>query len=126
MKNLFYFRDAGRIADVYKLTDILSDEELNQLKSASSAVTGQYDTEEAIAAGLKAKKFTELFAISLRQQVNQVDETKLAVAMFMEATVKFLNMRAKELADGPRGRGIPDYIPLGIRHKVFNLFQDQS
>ena len=42
----------------------------------------------------------------------------------MEGIVKFLNMRAPDFAKG--ARGLPEMIPMSIRHKIFHFFTDEQ
>ena len=47
-----------------------------------------------------------------------------AVAIYIEGIVNFLNMRANQLARGPRG--LPDFIPMSLKTKIFSFFTDKG
>ena len=49
---------------------------------------------------------------------------KQGIAIYMEGIVQFLNMRAQHFAIGPRG--LPEMIPMSIRHKIFQFFTDEQ
>ena len=46
------------------------------------------------------------------------------IAIYMEGIVQFLNMKSQQFAKG--ARGLPEMIPMSIRHKIFNFFTDEQ
>lgn len=118
------YREAGRIEDVYKITDILTESEIEKLSEASQSLSAEFSTFEAITEGLKAKKFTELLAMALKKHVDEKVDEKLAIAIYIDGIVKFLNMRSSDFSKGPKF--LPEFIPLGLRNKIFNVFTDET
>ena len=97
---------------------------MDSLHSAASELLPQYDSEDKIQQDIKARKITDLMADILRKQLRSADEQKLGVAIYMEAIVKFLNMRAKDFSQGPRA--LPPYVPMGLKSKVFTAFTEDQ
>lgn len=117
-------RDAKRVHEVYNLNDILSEYDLDQLSEAVPVFMEEYDTVEKIRAAVKLKQFTELLAVQMEKHVKSGEDSKLMSAMYMEAILKFLGLKSRDLSKGPRA--LPSFIPLGIRHKVFNTFTTEQ
>ena len=76
-KNSYNYRNAKRVEDVYKIENILSDVEFQQLIQSGKNLSEEYSTKEKVENGLKTKKFTELLANSLRQNSDFANEDRL-------------------------------------------------
>ncbi len=110
--------------EVYRLEDILNESELESLTASADQLMIEFDTLEKIESGIKGKKFTEILAVALRQQLRAVDQQKVAIAIYLESIVKFLNMRSNDFAHGLKA--LPWFVPIGLKHKVFNSFMEEG
>ena len=51
-------------------------------------------------------------------------EDRVAVAVYMEGIVTFINLRSNQLVKGVKS--LPDFLPLSIKNKIFETFTDDS
>lgn len=112
-------RQAALVNDVYRLEDLLSDEELNQLGQAAEELLENYSTAETIKAGVEGKIFTQMFANHLERLFEK--PKTLATAIYMESIVQFVNLRPAAFSQGPRGMK-QSHIPLLVKQKLFRDF----
>ena len=119
-------RKASHVSDIYKIKDILSENELQNLKSSAEQLHKEYDTKEKISEAKKGKdrKFGDMFAYFLGENLRNSDYEKTGIALYMEGIVQFLNMRSQQFEKGPRG--MPEIIPMSIRDKIFRVFTDDG
>ena len=119
-------RKASHVSDIYKIKDILSETELQNLKSSAQQLHEEYDTKEKISEAKKGKdrKFGDMFAYFLGENLRNSDYEKTGIALYMEGIVQFLNMRSQQFEKGPRG--MPEIIPMSIRDKIFRVFTDDG
>ena len=95
-------RKASHVGDIYKIKDILSDKEVEILKSAVEPLLEEYDTKEKIFEAQKGKdrKISELFGHFLEENLRNTDYQKVAIALYMDGIVKFLDMRSNQFEKG--------------------------
>jgi len=119
-------RKASYVSDIYKIKDILSENELQSLKSSAQQLHEEFDTKEKISEAKKGKdrKFGDMFAHFLGENLRNSDYEKTGIALYMEGIVQFLNMRSQQFEKGPRG--MPEMIPMSIRDKIFRVFTDDG
>ena len=118
-------RDATFKEQVYTLENgILNQDEQSKLRTAAAALLEQYSTVSQIKTGIQNKKFSDFFGKILIRELINSDHQALAIAIYMEAIINFISLRARELNKG--ARGMQDFVPFEIRQKVFNLFTNDQ
>ena len=118
-------RNATQKELVYTLENgILNQDELTKLRSAAAAVVQEYSTVAKVKNGTQTKKFSDFFGKILIRELDNSESQTLAIAMYMEAIINFIGLRAKEFNKGPRG--MQDFVPFDIRQKIFNLFTNDQ
>lgn len=103
-------RSATKVEDAYPISEILSQNDIKSLIESSES----FDFTDS------KLRLSEMF----KKHMETEDLDKLAIAMYMEGIIHFLNMRAKEFSKGPRG--LPEFLPMGLRQKIFNVFTDEQ
>ena len=122
---MFHFsRDAIRIEDAYRISDILTEEECQQLVESAREISEEYSTKDQIENGLTKKAFTEILAHTLRQNSEFGNEDMLAVAIYMEGIVQFLNLKSSKFQVGPKV--LPSFVPYPLKNKIWDVFTDQG
>lgn len=117
-------RDVTKVSEVYKIQDMLSKEELKSL-IASAKTLPLAENQEAINEAHKTKQISDLMAMVLSRQLKEENMEKIALALYMEGIIKFMNFKANELSKGPI-RSLPDFLPNSIKHKIFQTFTDET
>ena len=118
-------RNATQKEQVYTLENgILSQDEQSKLKTAASVLIEEYKTVMQVKNAIQNKKFSDFFGKLLMRELVNSDPQSLAIAIYMEAIINFIGLRARELSKGPRG--MQDFVPFEIRQKVFNLFTNDQ
>ena len=122
---IFHFsRDAIRIEDAYRISDILTEEECQQLVESARQISEEYSTKDQIENGLGKRAFTEILAHTLRQNSEFGNEDMLAVAIYMEGIVQFLNLKSSKFQVGPKV--LPNFVPYPLKNKIWDVFTDQG
>ena len=99
--------------------------ELETLQNSVPEVAAKFDTKDKIDAVTKGKnRITPYFESELRKYLVEPNVDKLAVAIYVDGILNFLNMRANHFAAGPRG--LPDHVPMFLRSKIFRDFTDDG
>jgi len=111
---------ANVVEEVYKLTDMITPDEMESLEECAVGLMEEYTSVEKIDAAVQSKTFSRLFASHVERLRN--NKKLLCGAIYMEAILQFLNLRAAAFAKGPKGMAQFTHIPAAIRHKVFQEF----
>ena len=119
-----FYRDAIRIEDAYRISDILTEEECQQLVESARQISEEYATKDQIQNGLTKKAFSEILAHTLHQNSEFGNEDMLAVAIYMEGIVQFLNLKSRQFQAGPKI--LPNYVPFTLKNKIWDVFTDQG
>jgi hypothetical protein len=69
---------------------------------------------------IKKFRFTEVFGAILKRQMRLGDMRQAGAAIYVEAILQYLRLSPTMMQRGPRA--LPDYMPFGIKQKVFNTF----
>merc|ERR1719350_899386 len=116
--------EATNVQQVYTLENgILSSDEMIKLKAAATKLCEEYTTLEKIEHGAQTKYFSDFFA-KILNEYKEIDSDNLAVAIYMEAILNFINMKAREVAKGPKA--MQQFVPIELRQKVFRIFTDEQ
>ena len=87
-------------------------------------ISEEYSTKEKIQEGLTKRAFSEVLAHSLNQNTSFGNEDMLAVAIYMEGIVQFLNLRSSQFQIGPKV--LPMFVPWALKNKIWETFTDQG
>jgi hypothetical protein len=118
-------RNATQREFVYSLENgILNKNELAKLTQAATSLAEEYATVDQIKNGIKNNEFSEFFGKILARENKEIESTNLAIAIYMEAIIKFIGMRYRELAKGPKA--LPYFVPMELKEKIFRLFTDEQ
>jgi len=113
--------NAALLVDVYKIQNLLSDEELTDLSSACTNVLNQYSSTETIDEAAVNRTFTNIGAYCMKKLLNGGDvEKNGALVLYLETIVKFSRMKPIDLSKGYRC--LPNFIPQSLKKKVFENF----
>ena len=63
-------------------------------------------------------------AHTLRQNSEFGNEDMLAVAIYMEGIVQFLNLKSSKFQVGPKV--LPNFVPYPLKNKIWDVFTDQG
>ncbi len=69
-------------------------------------------------------RFSQLFGKIFIRDHRELEPTRLAVALYMEAIVHFIGLKSREFAKGPRG--MQHFVPIELRQKVFRNFTNEQ
>ena len=117
--------EATIVEQVYTLENgILNSDEIIKLKAAATKLCEEYTTVEKIQHGAQTKYFSDIFAKILKKEYKEFDSDNLAIAIYMEAIINFINMKAREVAKGPKA--MQQFVPIELRQKVFRMFTDEQ
>jgi len=122
-------RNATKVQGVYNINDILTENDKEELLKSARELSEKYpdkiSVEKAIkTGGPKEGVFTEILGSALRQNSDWASEDRVAVAIYMEGIVTFINLRSNQLVKGVKS--LPDFLPLSIKNKIFESFTDDS
>ena len=147
----FFLRNAKTVQGVYNVNDILTENDKDELLKSARELSEKYpdkiSVEKAIKHGPKEGVFTEILGSALRQNSGEkffcvkvlviyaefiftiffldwASEDRVAVAVYMEGIVTFINLRSNQLVKGVKS--LPDFLPLSIKNKIFETFTDDS
>jgi len=118
-------RNATQREFVYCLENgILNQNELAKLTQAATSLAEEYNTVDQIKNGTQNKEFSEFFGKILERERKNVDSTNLAIAIYMEAIIKFIGLRSRELSKG--AKALQYFVPIELREKIFRLFTNEQ
>ena len=118
-------RNATEKELVYSLENgILNQSELAKLQAAATSLAEEYCSDELIKVGIYKKDFSELFGKILLREHKEIESINLAIAIHMEAIIQFIGLQRRDFSKGPKG--LPNFIPLDIREKVFRTFTNDQ
>ena len=60
----------------------------------------------------------------MKKEYKEFDSDNLAIAIYMEAIINFINMKSREVAKGPKA--MQQFVPIELRQKVFRIFTDEQ
>ena len=124
----FFFRNTASVQGVYNINDILTENDKTELLKSARELCEKYPDkvgiEKAIKSGSTDGVFTEILGSALRQNSDFASEDRVAVAVYMEGIVTFINLRSNQLSKGVKC--LPDFLPLSIKNKIFETFTDDS
>ena len=118
-------RNATEKELVYSLENgILNQSELAKLQAAATSLAEEYCSDELIKVGIYKKEFSEFFGKILLREHKEIESINLAIAIHMEAIIQFIGLQRRDFSKGPKG--LPNFIPLDIREKVFRTFTNDQ
>ena len=119
-------RNAVKPEEVYSIFDMLSNEEITALQNCVPDVAKQFEDGHKGFSFSKGRKkvITPFLENELQQYKQSANTDKLAIAIYVDGILHFLNMKANHFSAGPRG--LPDHIPLFLRQKIFDDFTAQG
>ena len=112
-------RKAKVIDEVYQLRDIINESDSTSLNRAAESLLSNYGNADEILNDSKAR-FTDLFRRNLAECRNSNDFECLGKWIYVEAVMRLLNMRPRELERGPKA--LPHFVPADIKAKIFKDF----
>jgi len=116
---------AGRADMIYRMEHILTEREVKDLIEACRGALEEFNSVEALEEGVKSRIFSPIGVHFLKKLLNQEElDSKAALALYMDATVKFTRLRPADLAKG--NHALPKHIPAVIKKKLFDSFSSGS
>jgi len=115
-------RNATTKQDVYKLENLLNNNEVESLASAAETLLTNYNSKEKLQKCQQDRLLSPLGVDLLAKCLNHEEDISqlLATVLYMEAIIKFTNLRPGEFKKGTRA--LQSFIPIGVKNKIFDKF----